>query len=211
MKSPPARTRRKKTPRSERIEGNRNALFKAAAKVVGAVGYQKASIARITQAAGLAQGTFYLYFDSRQDLFNQLLPELGKNILEHLGREVKPSADILEAERAWFRCLLAYFIENPGFFTILNETEMVSKQALEVHVANLVRAYTRTLKSYERRGEIRGWSDTQLEIISIVLIAARAYLYQYSVRGRKRIRTVPDEIVDTYISFLRHGIRGTAR
>jgi AcrR family transcriptional regulator len=201
-------TKRKRVPRAERAEGNRKALFRAAAKVVGAVGYKKASIARITQAAGLAQGTFYLYFESRQDLFNQLLPELGSNILAHLSEEVPAHADILEAEREWFRSLITYFIKNPGFFTILNETESVSVSALKTHVQNLVRAYTRTLLRYVRSGQIAPWTEAQLEIISIILISARAYVYQYYLRGKKDLRQVPDEIVDTYVALLEHGIRG---
>lgn len=202
--------KRKRVPRAERAEGNRKALFRAAAKVVGAVGYKKASIARITQAAGLAQGTFYLYFDSRQDLFDQLLPELGKNILAHLSREVVAHPNILEAERQWFRSLLVYFVRHPGFFTILNETESASKDALHEHVKNLIRAYSRTLQRYVRSGQIRGWTDSQLEIISIILISARAYIYQYYLRGRKGMRDVPDEIIETYVAFLQNGIRGTA-
>lgn len=200
--------KRKRIPRAERAEGNRKALFGAAAKVVGAVGYQKASIARITQAAGLAQGTFYLYFESRQDLFNQLLPELGKNILVHLSEEVPAHANILDAEREWFRSLLTYFIRNPGFFTILNETESVSASALQIHVQNLVRAYSRTLLRYVRSGQISPWTDSQLEIISIILISARAYIYQYYLRGKRGVRKVPDEVVDTYVALLEHGIRG---
>ena len=53
--------------------------------VVGEQGYAGASIALITQRAGLAQGTFYLYFDSREDLFDQLLPEVGQELLDFLG------------------------------------------------------------------------------------------------------------------------------
>jgi len=201
--------KRKKIPRAERAEGNRKALFRAAAKVVGAVGYKKASIARITQAAGLAQGTFYLYFESRQDLFDQLLPELGKNILVHLAEEVPGHPHILDAEREWFRSLITYFIKNPGFFTILNETESVSASALQIHVQNLVRAYTRTLLRYVRSGQIAPWTDSQLEIISIILISARAYVYQYYLRGKNGVKKVPEEVVDTYVALLEHGIRGS--
>ncbi|MFH5926334.1 helix-turn-helix domain-containing protein [Roseomonas xinghualingensis] len=55
----------------------RRALFDAAARVAGEFGYAEASIARSTEAAGVAQGTFYNYFASRQDFLDQLLPARG--------------------------------------------------------------------------------------------------------------------------------------
>jgi AcrR family transcriptional regulator len=48
------------------LEETRKALIRAASEVIGEFGYDGASIGRITERAGLAQGTFYLYFDSRQ-------------------------------------------------------------------------------------------------------------------------------------------------
>ena len=76
---------------------------------------------------------------------------------------------------------------------------------------NLIQAYSRTLKRYARSGQIRGWTDSQLEIISIILISARAYIYQYYLRGRKGTRDVPNEIIETYVAFLENGIRGAVR
>jgi AcrR family transcriptional regulator len=60
----------------------RRALLQAAAEVVGEVGYADASISSITQRCGIAQGTFYNYFKSRQDLFDQLLPDVGSGMRE---------------------------------------------------------------------------------------------------------------------------------
>ena len=49
----------------------RQALFAAAALVVGEYGYEETSITRITEKAGVAIGTFYNYFETRQELFDQ--------------------------------------------------------------------------------------------------------------------------------------------
>ena len=40
--------------------------------IVGELGYAGASVALITARADVAQGTFYNYFESRQDLLDQL-------------------------------------------------------------------------------------------------------------------------------------------
>ena len=68
------KSKRVKLTRVEKSEETRKALFDAAAKIVGKHGYEGASIARITSRAKVAQGTFYNYFTTRQDLLDQLLP-----------------------------------------------------------------------------------------------------------------------------------------
>src|SRR5215469_4346849 len=66
--------------RMEKHEDTRRRLFQAAIKVVGKYGYAGASVARITAEAGVAQGTFYLHFESRQVLLDQLLPAVGEEV-----------------------------------------------------------------------------------------------------------------------------------
>ena len=51
----------------------RRRLLDAAEQVFAELGYHEASIVKITEAAGVAQGTFYLYFDSKQAIFDELV------------------------------------------------------------------------------------------------------------------------------------------
>ena len=50
----------------------RRRLLDAAERVFGELGFYDASIVKITEAAGVAQGTFYLYFASKQEIFEEL-------------------------------------------------------------------------------------------------------------------------------------------
>src|SRR4051812_26598723 len=85
--------KRRKMPRAEKAIENRNALLRAAAKVVGEGGYQQASIARITREAGLAHGTFYLYFDNRQDMLDAVLPFVGEELSLFIRQRVSGARD----------------------------------------------------------------------------------------------------------------------
>jgi len=69
--------------RAENAKSIRDDLLAAAAAVVGKYGYANTSITRVTKLAGVASGTFYLYFPSRQALLDQILPEsvLGWSII----------------------------------------------------------------------------------------------------------------------------------
>src|SRR5690606_32958952 len=81
-----ARRRPTRGKRVEKSEAIRESLLNAAVEVVGEVGYANASIALITQKAGVGQGTFYNYFGSRQEILDALLPSLGQDMLAHVKK-----------------------------------------------------------------------------------------------------------------------------
>ena len=60
--------------------------FDAATKIVGKYGYAEASVARITEAAGVAQGTFYNHYENRQELLDQLLPKIGMDMVQFIRK-----------------------------------------------------------------------------------------------------------------------------
>jgi len=70
--------------RVERNAWTKRKIFDAAAKMVGKYGYAEASVARITEEAGVAQGTFYNHFENRQELLDQLLPKIGIDMVHFI-------------------------------------------------------------------------------------------------------------------------------
>ena len=68
----PAIDGRSKRARSQR-KNRRGAILKAARPVFVEKGYHQTHISDIIEAAGIARGTFYLYFDSKAAIFAELL------------------------------------------------------------------------------------------------------------------------------------------
>ena len=58
----------------------RQRLIEAAERVFAQVGYHDASIVKITEAAGVAMGTFYLYFRGKKEIFDELLRDLNRRV-----------------------------------------------------------------------------------------------------------------------------------
>ena len=63
-------------PLTKRGEATRRRLLEAAEDVFADLGYHDASIVKITERAHVALGTFYLYFDSKQAIFEALVIDL---------------------------------------------------------------------------------------------------------------------------------------
>lgn len=200
--------RRQKLTRAEKTEENRKALFSAAAELVGEYGYSGASISRITERAGLAQGTFYLYFEDRQDLFDQLLPTVGAEVLDYVTESVHGATDIFEVEERGFRAFFTYLLANPSFFRILHEADVVAPKAFEAHFNMLVERYLSAMKRAVERGQIKTFSVEELEVIVYVLFAARDYIYLKFMRGQRKPQPLPEWVIETYMRFVRHGLSG---
>ena len=66
-----------KAPRTERGRRTVRKLLEAAAQEFGQRGFHEAAITGITSRAGVALGTFYTYFESKEELFRALVREPG--------------------------------------------------------------------------------------------------------------------------------------
>ncbi|MGA9595817.1 MAG: helix-turn-helix domain-containing protein, partial [Acidimicrobiia bacterium] len=60
---------RQQTPPTAKGRATRQAILDAAEDVFGESSYERASIAEITRRAGVAQGTFYVYFPDKKAAF----------------------------------------------------------------------------------------------------------------------------------------------
>ncbi|MFT4191238.1 MAG: TetR/AcrR family transcriptional regulator [Comamonas sp.] len=196
--------------RNERSVLIREELFRAASEVVGQVGYQDASVAMITQRAGVAQGTFYNHFSSRQDLFDKLLPSLGGELLNEVKAASKGASGLLQKEEAGFRAFFSFLKSNPHFFRILNEAELFAPEAYRIHLDLVQKGYMRMFRKAHEEGEIAGFDEKEFEAIAYVLMSSRTYLAWRYVYGQDADGELPEWVVKGYMRLLQDGLRGKA-
>ena len=87
-----------KEPRTERGRRTLRAILDAAVVEFGERGFHEASISSITQRAGVALGTFYTYFTSKDAVFSALVRDMSERGKEHVGPHVVAAPDGLAAE-----------------------------------------------------------------------------------------------------------------
>lgn len=192
--------------REERRHLTRKKLFDAAAEIVGRFGYAEASIQEITQRAGVAMGTFYNYFDSRQDLLNQLLPTIGEEMYAHIRTTLAGITDEVAREEGRFRAFFEFIALRPAFYRILHEAEQFAPEGFRQHMTNISAGYVRALKRSRESGIIEGYEPADLEVIAYILMAARDYVSMRFCVTRAGIKRLPDEVVGTYMRLLTEGL-----
>src|SRR4051812_30800900 len=67
-------------------ENRRAALLQVAREIFAQKGYHRTSIDDLIEAAGVARGTFYLYFESKRAIFDELLDGLFSTLASSVRR-----------------------------------------------------------------------------------------------------------------------------
>lgn len=200
----PAAKARKRLSREELTPLARDAIFTAAACVVGEVGYADASVARITAAAGIAQGTFYLYFPTRQSLFDELLPHARRELLALVRQRAAGARDFLELEERGMAAFLEYVQRNPGFLRILNEAEAVAPEAYRRHWDDIAERFRRELHDAVSTGQVRRLDRAEMHTAVYLMMGARVSLYQMLHRERLEGSAAARAAVGHYMNMVRN-------
>lgn len=103
-------TRTQKHHRTE--EDRKDQLLAAARAVFDEKGYEKATVSDIVRRAGVAQGTFYLYFDSKRDAIMDLARQPMEQILTRMDAAIGSASSFEELLRAALR--IAFEFERPN-------------------------------------------------------------------------------------------------
>lgn len=201
-------------PRTKRGEQTKAKLLAAAEGVFAEQGYQAASIARITERASVAQGTFYLYFESKLDLFEQLVDDLNRRVRKAMRDGAARGSNRAEAEREGFREFFAFTAEHPALYRVVREAEFVSPGAMRAHYERIVEGYREGLERARAAGEI-GDVDPEVAAWALMgvgeMIGMRYVLWPTGDDGAygTGATPVPDDVFDEMVAFVQRAL-GTA-
>lgn len=132
----------------------RRRLLEAAERVFADLGYHDASIVKITEAAGVSQGTFYLYFAGKQEIFDVLVEDLNTRLRHAMSEASARGGSRMEMERLGFEAFFRFTAEHPALYRVIRQAEFVSPRMLRLHYERLADGYVDGLQQASDRGEI---------------------------------------------------------
>ena len=139
---------------SGRGQATRRRLLESAERIFAELGYHDASIVKITEAAGVAQGTFYLYFSSKKEIFDELLKDLNSRVRHAMTEAAEQGATRAEKELLGFGAFFRFTAEHPALYRIIRQAEFVSPEMLHYHYDRLSQGYVDALRQASESGEI---------------------------------------------------------
>ena len=194
-------------PRTKRGEQTKAKILQAAEEVFAEHGYQVASITKITQHAGVGQGTFYLYFASKLDVFEQLIDDLNRRVRHAMSVGAARGANRMEAEREGFREFFRFTAEHPALYRVVREAEQVSPESMRSHYGRIVAGYIEGLTKALADGEI---ADQDPEVTAWALmgvgemIGMRYVLWNRDDAGGTG--EVPEHVFDEMVAFVQRAL-----
>lgn len=203
-------------PRTERGTRTRSKLLEAAEAVFSELGYSAASIVRITERAGVAQGTFYLYFAGKLEIFEELVEDLNRRVRHAMAAASAGAATRIDSERAGFRGFFEFTAKHPALYRVIREAELVSPHALRLHYTRIVEGYIQGLTAARDAHEV---GPLDPEVVAWILmgigemVGMRWVLWgEHGAAGEPSDPTasgttrVPDDVFEQMMRFIQHGL-----
>ncbi len=193
-------------PRTQKGERTRQALIEAAEQIFAELGYQDASVSKITEAAGVGQGTFYLYFESKLEIFEELVEDLNRRVRRAMSEGAAKASDRIGREREGFRAFFKFTAEHPALYRIIRQAEFVSPKALKNHYSKIVDGYVEGLRKAEFQGDILHYDP---EVAAWMLMGIGELVGMRWVLWSED-REVPDEVFEDMMIFIQRALRDGA-
>ena len=191
-----------KIPRTKKGVDTLNSILSAATQLIYERGYYGANIADITQLAGVAAGTFYVYFDSKLSLYRYLLLQFSHRIRKELSIKTSGCPDRRSAERAGIRAWLEFIAKNPYMYNIIWESLYVDRKLFTEYYENFCKSYMRSINSGKEKGEVR---DIDSEVLAYMLMGISNFVgLKYGMFEKSGVDF--DRITDEVMKVLEGGM-----
>jgi AcrR family transcriptional regulator len=144
-----------KVPRTDRGRRTLRKLLDAAAEEFGEKGFHEASVSSITRRAGVALGSFYTYFDSKDALFRALVGDMSEKVRTSARSALHDGMGPLEIERAALAAFLRFAAEHKEIYRIIDEAEFVDPASYRQHYETIAERIADRLRAGAAAGEFR--------------------------------------------------------
>ncbi|MFA5970005.1 MAG: TetR/AcrR family transcriptional regulator [Sphingomonas sp.] len=190
-----------KAPRTDRGRKTLRAILDAAAAEFGEKGFHEGSVSGITRRAGVALGSFYTYFDSKDAVFRALVRDMSEQVRSHVAPALKSATDQIDAERLGLKSFLEFVGVHKEIYRIIDEAEFVDAESFHGHYASTAERIAQRLRTGADRGEVR---DDVSEVHAWAIMGMNVFLgLRYSVWSND---LSPETVAATVADLLRTGL-----
>ena len=120
-------------------------LLDSAEKLFSQSSFFEVSVSDICKEAHTAVGTFYIYFDSKTDVYRYLVEYYKQQIKQVLSQSIAGCTTRAEMERVGIKCFVRYAVENPHVYNIVWGSLAVERQMFQDYYVSFAESYARAL------------------------------------------------------------------
>jgi len=187
-------------PKTKRGEKTKKKLLNSAEKVFGEKNYFEAPISEITRRARVSTGTFYIYYDSKLEIFRDLV----KNLNHELRKTIKIATLNLEKrediENKGFRVFFEFLKNHKNLYWIVRQAEHVDPKLFSWYYKKISEGYTKGLKKAMQLNEFKKYDP---ELISYALMGIADFVGMRYVLWEE---SLDEEKIKQLMEFIFNGL-----
>lgn len=180
----------------------REKLLRAAEEVFGQKGYFETSIVNISQEAKVAQGTFYNYFPSKKDIYDELIRSYSRDLRIAIKEGMARSSTFEEAQRNGFFAFFSWVKNHPNLYSIVQQAVVVDQELFRWYYGKLANGFLKSLSQGVEAGEFK---DLDQETVAYCLMSIGQFLGMRWVYWEKK--EVPEEAFDAAMTLIFQGLK----
>lgn len=178
-----------------------NKLLDAAEELFTKNGFHATSISDICKKAGTAVGTFYIYFETKTDVYRYLMWKYQRQIKMLLAESIKGCKTRYEQEREGIKCFIKFAIRTPNVYDIIWGSLSIDKKLFTDYYSSFAESYTHALNSSEGEVNINDATTLAYMLMGISnFVGLRAIFENMNDEDINRV------IEDTIMPVLSNGI-----
>jgi AcrR family transcriptional regulator len=180
-------------------QATRERLMRSAAAIVAREGMAAATTAAIAAEAGVAEGTLYRHFESKDDLliaaYRQMKMDVFINVVASIDTTLPPPERL---KRGWKAIYLAYRADRDAFAfgQRFAESALAEREGGEA-----ARAIGKLVADLRRAGIASGdFRNLPVDLLANLFLAPISYLIKAEIKGRKWTDAELDHIANTVLA-----------
>ncbi len=186
----------------------RIAILQAAIEVFAQKGFHRSRVADIARRAGVADGTIYLYFASKDDILITIFEEKMADLLHDARKAIDSVSDPREKLRRFAEYHMGQVEENRDLSAVFQVELRLSNKFMKEYVPRRLREYLDIIGDIVREGQSKGLfrNDSNPIVVRRAFFGALdeiAMQWTLTPHPRYRLVSTAREVSDIFIRGLR--------
>lgn len=182
----------------------KNAIFEAAIKVFSSNGYNGATMDDIALKAGVAKGTLYYHFKSKEEIFKYIVKEGMNKIRENVQESVDNEEDVISKLKVLCKVQLDLVYKNKDFFKVIM-SQLWGTELRQLELRDIVQKYIMLIEAYLKEAMEKGIiKKGNTSLMAYTFFGGLCSTIVYEIINEDRVNI--DEIIDNLTNYLLKGM-----
>ena len=186
------------------VADKREAILRAATRVFAESGYFNSKVADIARVAGVADGTVYLYFKSKEDILHSIFERNTSAAIEEGREELAKITDPREKLRRIARHHLERLGSDRDLAVVFQVELRGSTKFMEAFSAAGLAEYLHLIREVFEEGQREGLfrEDLNAKLVAKILFGALDEMATNWILSKRRYKLAPmaDQVLDIFLN-----------